>query len=220
MKQYKSKNIIIFLENLFKVATHSMKSSKQHYRRSKICLRILSALSLMLLVSSHSFAAGSYTVEIHKSDRVMLIKKNHVLRKTYRIASGSGGVGNKTHRGDKKTPTGVYQIMYFKDDSRFHVFMQLNYPNAKDALDGLKHETINKDEFGMMINSLKRNRMPDQDTDLGGAIGIHGIGNETEDRLALHKDENWTKGCIAMRNKEIEELRRFVKIGTTVLIFD
>lgn len=182
---------------------------------------LLSVLSLLLILfSNNSSAAGSYTIEIHKTDRVLLLKKNHILRKTYRISTGSGGVGDKIIRGDKKTPTGVYQIMHFKGTSRFHFFMQLNYPNAQDALNGLNYGTIDRDEFGMIINSLRRNRMPSQNTDLGGAIGIHGIGNETEDRLALHEDENWTKGCIAMKNKEIAELRRFVKIGTSVLIFD
>ncbi len=110
--------------------------------------------------------------------------------------------------------------MHFKDDSRFHRFIQLNYPNAQDAVNGLEQGLITRDEFGMIIQSLKRNRLPNQQTPLGGAIGLHGIGEETTDRLALHKDENWTKGCIALKNKEIEELRQMITIGTSVLIFD
>ena len=174
----------------------------------------------IIFISPVNLAASDYMLEIHKSDRLLLIKKDHVIKKTFHIAAGSGGAGNKTRRGDKVTPTGVYKILYFKEDSHFHLFMQINYPNAKDALDGLNNDTIDKYEFGQIINALKRKTLPDQDTALGGSIGIHGIGEETDDRLALHKDENWTKGCIALRNEEIEELRNFVHIGTSVIIFD
>ncbi|MFK8068854.1 MAG: murein L,D-transpeptidase family protein [Gammaproteobacteria bacterium] len=175
---------------------------------------------LLSSVSAFCSAAGSYTVEIHKSDRIMILKKDHLLKKTYHIATGTGGAGTKVKLGDKMTPTGVYRILHFKEDSRFHLFMQLNYPNAKDALLGLQKKTINQDEFSQIISSLKRQTIPNQETELGGAIGIHGIGEQTEDRLILHKDENWTKGCIAIKNEEIEELRTFVKIGTPVVIFD
>lgn len=182
---------------------------------------LLCSLTFFLFfICNVAFAAGHYTIEIHKSERKLLVKKNHILQKTYRIASGSGGSGDKLQRGDKMTPTGVYKILHFKDNSRFHIFMQLNYPNAQDALNGLNNGTINHDEFSGIVSSLQRNRMPNQNTDLGGAIGIHGIGDETSDRLALHADENWTKGCIAMKNKEIVELRKYVRAGTSVLIFD
>jgi len=174
----------------------------------------------LIIISQVTFAAGDYTLEIYKSDRLLLVKKDHTLQQTFRIATGSGGSGDKIHRGDNKTPIGVYKIMYFKEDSRFHYFMQLNFPNAKDAFDGLKNNTIDQYEFGQIISALKRKMLPDQETDLGGAIGIHGIGEETEDKLALHEDENWTQGCIAMKNKEIEELRHFVHIGTPVIIFN
>lgn len=174
----------------------------------------------LIFMSQPCFAAGKYSIEIYKSDRLLLLKKDLVLKKTFRISSGSGGFGDKTKRGDKMTPIGVYKILNFNEDSRFHFFMQINFPNAKDAFDGLKNDTINKDEFSQIISSLKRKRLPTQNTDLGGSIGIHGIGNETDDRLALHEDENWTKGCVAIKNKEIEELRKFVHIGTSVVIFD
>ncbi len=174
----------------------------------------------LIFISQLSFAAGHYTLEVRKSERLLLVKKNHVLHKTFHIASGSGGSGDKIRRGDKTTPVGVYKILYFKEESQFHYFMQLNYPNAKDALDGLKNKTINIDEFRQIIYDLKRKTIPDQETALGGAIGIHGIGDQTEDRLKLHEDENWTKGCIAIKNEDIDELRDFVHIGTSVIIFD
>ena len=88
-------------------------------------------------------------------------------------------------------------------------FMQINYPNAKDALHGLKNKTIDRDTFNQIIYAQQENRAPDQKTDLGGALGIHGIGEETDEKLDLHRDENWTNGCIAMKNEEIEELREF-----------
>ena len=57
-----------------------------------------------------------------------------------------------------------------------------------------------------------------EDTPLGGAIGIHGIGEENDDRLHVQRWQNWTQGCIALTNREIRELRRFVDVGTRVVI--
>ncbi len=177
-----------------------------------------------LLLSAFPFqtnlAAGDYTIEIYKSSRLLLLKKDNVLKKTFQIAVGSGGLGDKIRRGDNKTPIGSYRVTFFKENSDFHLFMQLNYPNAKDALHGLKNKIIDRKEFGLIINALKRKVIPNQETDLGGSIGIHGIGEENEEKLALHRDENWTQGCIAMRNDEIDQLRKFVHIGTPVIIFN
>ena len=65
---------------------------------------------------------------------------------------------------------------------------------------------------------MRAGRTPPQNTRLGGAIGIHGIGEETADKLHIHDNLDWTEGCIALRNAEINELRPFLGLGTRVVI--
>lgn len=181
---------------------------------------LLYSLFLFLFPGSNVIADGDYILEIQKSNRILFVKKNGRVHRTFRVSLGKGGAGDKSKSGDKITPVGTYKISYYNDESRFHFFMQINYPNAKDALHGLKNKTIDRDTFSQIVYAQQENRVPDQKTDLGGALGIHGIGEETDEKLDLHRDENWTNGCIAMKNEEIEELRNFVHIGTTVVIFD
>lgn len=190
---------------------------------NKLRKRHLGLLFFLCLISNMALAVsghtGDYSLEIYKSDRLLLVKKNNLLQRSYKIAVGSGGRGHKSRDGDNITPVGVYQVVHFKENSRFHLFMQLNYPNSNDALRGLQRSVIQKYEFDRIIQQLKSHKVPDQRTSLGGSIGIHGIGNETKDRLTLHQIENWTQGCIAVTNEEIDELRTFVEIGTRVIIF-
>lgn len=178
-------------------------------------------LVLLILINIEpAKAAGQITLEVYKAQRLLLVKRDHTLQRTFRIASGSGGSGNKLKRGDNKTPIGAYRIVHFKEDSRFHYFMQLNYPNAQDIFAGMQRKQLDPVEYDTMVKQMSRGYLADQRTTLGGAIGIHGLAEEDEDKLKLHHDENWTQGCVAMTNEEIDELRQYVKIGTPVFIFD
>lgn len=161
---------------------------------------------------------ASYTVEIYKSRRELLVKQGTRVARRYRAALGSGGIGDKRIRGDHKTPVGVYYITGFNDASAFDIFMRLNYPSLKDGFFGLKRSLITREEFERIVDAQRQDALPPQDTPLGGAIGIHGIGEETSDRLKIHANLDWTKGCIALTNREIRELRSFVDVGTMVVI--
>ena len=164
------------------------------------------------------FSRPRFELEIHKSKRVLLVKQGTRITRRYVAASGRGGLGDKRIRGDNKTPEGVYYITGFNEDSAFDMFFRLNYPNAKDGYFGLKRDLIDKDDFGRILDAQRQDRLPPQDTPLGGAIGIHGIGEENHDRLHVQRWQNWTQGCIALTNREIRELRRFVDVGTRVVI--
>lgn len=159
-----------------------------------------------------------YVIEIDKSREELIVKKGTDIIRRYRAATGRGGGGTKRQVGDKKTPIGVYRIVDFKDDSQFHYFMQIDYPNLLDAWYGYKNEIIDAREFRAITSALKNNEKPPQDTELGGFIGIHGIGDTSDKKLMIHEEQNWTAGCIALTNKEINELRQFVSIGTKVVI--
>ena len=159
-----------------------------------------------------------YYLEIDKSERRLRVRHDDVIYREYAIASGRGGPGEKQRLGDKRTPVGIYRIVGFNEDSKFHLFMRLNYPNVKDAFNGLKNRLISKREFDRIINSLRRGGLPPQNTALGGAIGIHGVGAENAHKLKIHENLNWTEGCVALKNNEISELRNYVSIGTEVVI--
>ena len=161
---------------------------------------------------------GPYYLEIDKSERLLRVKFADKTYRQYHIASGRGGSGDKQRLGDKRTPEGIYRIAGFNESSQFHLFMRLNYPNVKDAFFGLKNDVISNVEFNRIIESLKFGKLPPQNTALGGAIGLHGVGEETADKLKVHSNLNWTNGCIALTNDEISELRQYVSIGTEVVI--
>lgn len=176
----------------------------------------------MILMSVPATAQAVVTAEhqivIDKSSQQLLVKKGDQTIKRYRAATGRGGQGSKRRVGDKKTPVGVYRIVKFKDNSQFHFFMQLDYPNELDAWYGYKNEVIGAGEFRTITAAFKNNDVPPQDTALGGYIGIHGIGEESDEKLSIHEDQDWTAGCIALTNDQIMDLRQYVSIGTRVII--
>ena len=88
----------------------------------------------------------------------------------------------------------------------------------KDAFYGLKNKIIDRAQFDAIIDALKKGQLPPQNTALGGAIGIHGVGAENAKKLKIHANMNWTEGCIALTNSEVTELSRLVSIGTEVVI--
>jgi len=162
--------------------------------------------------------AGPYVLEIKKSSQQLLVKRGDDVIKSFRIASGKGGSGTKDRAGDNKTPVGIYKIIDFNADSRFHFFMLLNYPNTADAWRGYRNNLITGREFRDIVIADRAERVPPQDTLLGGQIGLHGIGEITDRKLSIHEHQNWTEGCIALTNEEIHELRKYTTVGTTVLI--
>ncbi len=159
-----------------------------------------------------------YALEIDKSDRVLLVRHGQQVTRKFQIASGKGGFGDKQIRGDNKTPLGVYRITDFNAGSAFHLFMRLNYPNVKDAFFGLKKGLITRGDFDRIVDSVRTDKTPPQNTLLGGAVGIHGLGDENADRVKVQQHLDWTKGCIALSNRDVNELRNYVAVGTKVII--
>ena len=185
-------------------------------------------LGVFLLWSTCVLAAGesvqpvalepAYSLEVEKSKRTLVVRKGDAVARRFQIAVGRGGKGDKRIRGDNKTPLGVYHVTELKTDGMFHLFMRINYPSVKDGYFGLRNRLIDEQQFGRILSAARQGETPPQDTRLGGAVGIHGLGEETAERLKIHHYLDWTQGCIALTNRDVTELARYVQIGTKVTI--
>ncbi len=132
---------------------------------------------------------------IEKSTRrLMLISQGEVL-KSYKIALGGNPIGPKERQGDNKTPEGTYVIDARNTDSRFHLSLHISYPNERD-----------------------KKRAKELGVSPGGDIMIHGIKNDFSWIGDDHTGVDWTKGCIAVTDQEIEEIDKLAPNGTIVEI--
>ncbi len=177
-------------------------------------------LTLLFYWPVTAVAADAIELVVVRSENTLLVRKNDKTIRSFKVALGSGGRQPKMLEGDRKTPKGSYRILDVRSSDRFYLFMHLDYPNMDDAKQALQDGRITREQYRKILGAFIYNEPPPQNTPLGGAIGIHGIGDETPDKLDIHKVANWTQGCIAMRNSEIRELAMWVEKGTAVTIVD
>ncbi len=159
-------------------------------------------------------------IVIDRSEQRLMIKKDGNVMRSFDAAFGSGGKKAKQKRGDRLTPKGVYKIIDIRKSDKFYLFIEINYPSVRDAMRGLKKEIINKRQYNAILDAHIYRKRPPQNTPLGGQIGIHGIGYETKDKIEIHEIADWTQGCIALRNHEMDALLPYISTGTTVTIQD
>ncbi len=138
-----------------------------------------------------------------KIDRVLVLKKEHKMLllsgddvvKSYEIALGRGGLGPKRRSGDRRTPEGVFTIDWRNPGSKYHLALHISYPQTADKL-----------------RAAKLGANP------GGDIMIHGLPAPYSWVGANHRLIDWTDGCIAVTDSEIEEIWSLVPDGTLVEI--
>ena len=120
---------------------------------------------------------------VMKSKRQMWAYNQDTLVKIYPISLGKSPIGHKQFEGDKKTPEGIYRINERNPNSAYHKNLGISYPNAEDK-----------------AHALSQGKSP------GGLIKIHGLPNKFPDIGRQHLRKDWTDGCIAVTNEEIDEL--------------
>ncbi len=138
-----------------------------------------------------------------KADSILILKKDHVMDllaggkviRTYKVALGQGGLAPKEREGDGRTPEGLYAIDAKYAVSHYHKALHVSYPNAED-----------------------RKRAAKLGVSPGGAIMIHGLPNGKGWVGAGHRLYDWTLGCIAVTDEEIDEVFELVPVGTPVEI--
>ena len=134
-------------------------------------------------------------VKVDKSANKMYLMEGETVIKEYHIALGKNPQGHKQQEGDKRTPEGTYTLDYKKEDSAFYRSMHISYPNKKD-----------------IENAKKRGVSP------GGFIMVHGQPNRLGWLSTMNQKVNWTDGCIALTNKEMDEFMKLVSVGTKIQI--
>jgi murein L,D-transpeptidase YafK len=161
-------------------------------------------------------------IVIWKSNYTLTLYRGDAPLKTYRAVFGKGYQdGDKRRQGDKRTPEGDFYICTMKESKRFYKFLGLSYPALKHAEAGVRAGMISLQEFSLIKKALDEHQQPPWDTELGGAIGIHGRLPETPDLMDAPRSLdgiNWTDGCIAMSNADIDDLFSVVSLGTPVTI--
>jgi murein L,D-transpeptidase YafK len=134
-------------------------------------------------------------IVVDKSAHWMSVYRHGRIVREFRVALGRGGPGPKQRQGDGKVPEGQYRITAHNPNSAFHLSLRIGYPTAQQVAAARR----------MGINP-------------GGDIMIHGLPNEAGEVGSRHTTLDWTEGCIAVANREIEWLYRTVLNGTPVRI--
>lgn len=153
-----------------------------------------------------------YTILIKKSKRELHLVKHGQVVRTFGVALGSSPIGAKEREGDRKTPEGSYRICKKNAHSNFHRSLEISYPSADDAERGLQTHRISAAEYQRIVQLTRLHKEPLQHTALGGDIFIHGGGS-------LHSTgRDWTWGCIALDDADIDTLFALLPLGTEVKI--
>lgn len=147
-------------------------------------------------------------LRVFKAERRLELWAGGQRVKAYRVGLGLAPTGDKVREGDYKTPEGRYYVCTRNHVSKFHRFLGLSYPNADAAARGLRDGLITKAQHHAIVEANRRLSRPPWDTPLGGIVGIHGHGASSD----------WTWGCVALEDSDIEELWEACPLGTAVII--
>ncbi|MDP1558031.1 MAG: L,D-transpeptidase [Nitrosomonas sp.] len=150
---------------------------------------------------------GNYTLSVMKDNDVQIVFEN--------ISIGRFGTTYFKIRNDNKTPLGRFRVGWINDQSRYYRFFGLDYPNRETARRAFEESRITEETWESILRTTNVGNTPPQDTPLGGHIGIHGLGAGDH---KIHHKYNWTNGCIALTNQQIDELSRWIKPGIMVEI--
>lgn len=132
------------------------------------------------------------------------------------VALGREPEGPKRDSGDWRTPEGTYRISEPPRPSpRFHLFIAIDYPSVADAELALAQARISRADYEIIVAAHDQGTPPPGDTALGGGLGFHGEGERWRGDSV---DLDWTYGCVALTDAEIDFLAERVEVGTPVVI--
>ena len=147
-------------------------------------------------------------VVVLKSARLLHLFDGDRLIRTYPVDLGQQPQGTKQIGVDRKTPEGRFRIVHQNPVSPYARFLGLDYPDESAIESGLSEGLISVGQAESLRAALRRGERPDWTTALGGGVGIHG----------RRRGDDWTGGCIAISDENMEELFRVLRIGDPVEI--
>jgi murein L,D-transpeptidase YafK len=153
-------------------------------------------------------------IVVAKQARTLTLLWEDRVERNYPIALGRNSAADKSVEGDHATPLGEFYICAKNPRSQYFLSLCISYPNAEDAQRGLAAGLIAAEEYAQILGAIHARRMPPQHTRLGGEIYIHGRG--TAKRGLGEVD--WTRGCIALDDADMQHLYDRVALGTPVRI--
>ena len=168
-------------------------SQYNHFMRFAACLSLL----IFCAVNTAAFASTETVsvVLVLKSDRVLRLLNNGKTLREYRVSLGKRPVGHKIKEGDLRTPEGRYVLDWRNENSRFYRSMHISYPNARDV-----------------------RRAEQMGASPGGMIMIHGRPSYYSAATHRYENKDWTDGCIAVTDSDMDEIWDMVDDGTPIFI--
>ena len=189
------------------------------------CAPIASRYILMSLLLLQAVFAPLCSAQADAQDVWLLVDTSRLtltvkrgkdtLKEFENIAIGSNGPTLAKRVNDETTPLGDFRVARINPKSRFRTFMGFDYPTMEHAKRALADGRLGPEEYLAINNAWLAKQPPPQNTTLGGNLGIHGLGVGDE---KIHGRFNWTEGCIAVTNEQIDELAQWVGIGTLVSV--
>lgn len=161
-------------------------------------------------------AISNVWIRVAKREQRVYVYRGTELIKTIKADLGYNVFADKERRGSTRfrdhwrTPEGKFFVVRKNPNSQFYKALVLNYPTAGDARRGLKRGLITEAEHDAIVEAQARHEMPPMNTPLGGWIEIHGDGTG--------RATNWTQGCVAIPNDEMDTLWEWIEVGTPVLV--
>jgi lipoprotein-anchoring transpeptidase ErfK/SrfK len=159
------------------------------------------AYTLRVPVNIDTLIKDSVWLVVNKAHYCLQVYYRRKLIRNYKVVFGPKPMENKCMEGDRCTPEGWFMITDKNPKSKYNKFMRLNYPN---------------DSSIARFNDLKEKGKIPKNARMGGDVGIHGVWKNGDDMIET--GVNWTDGCIAIKNKDADELYSMVIVGTRVLI--
>ncbi len=149
----------------------------------------------------NGYNPGNLSILVQKSSYTLFLKYNGNVIKSYPCVFGPEPIDDKLRQGDNCTPEGNFTITDIREHFIWGYFFEFDYPNMT-SWD--KHNTAK--EYGVIPT----------DASIGGSVGIHGVVDGLEN--LIDSKNNWTEGCVSIKNQDILELAQYIPVGTAVKI--
>jgi len=164
------------------------------------------AACMMMLLINTSFSVRktspfSYYIIIDKTKYELTVVDGDGWLATYPVVFGNNDLADKMMDGDRETPEGLFTLVNKSVHEKWDRMLMIDYPTQADSI-----KFMERKQHGLIPDSVN----------MGGGIGIHGVA--TNEDYKVDQYQNWTDGCISMKNEDVEELYNIVPVGTKVFI--